>query len=86
MELNYYLDRSSSWELKSQSEIEALRAMMLVHSESQHLDEFEVSVDDKIRVKRGIHSGQASGVMESIERKFTPEYLVEGTLCNDKAE
>ena len=86
MEPNYYLDGSSPWELESRSEIEALRARTLDDSRLQHLDEFEVSVDDKIRVKRGIQSGQASGVMESTERKFTPEYLVEGTLRSDRAE
>ena len=65
--------------------------MTLDDSGSQHLDEFEVSVDDKIRVKRGIRCGEvsgaiASGVMECPERKFTLKYLVGGALRSDSAE
>ena len=62
MKPNYCLNELSPWELESRSEIEALRAMTLDDSGSQYLNEFEVSVDDKIRVKRGIQSGKVSRV------------------------
>ena len=65
--------------------------MTLVDSRSQHLDEFKVSVDDKIGVNRGIRSGEVSGaiaseMMESLERKFTQKHLVGGALRSDRAE
>ena len=60
MEPNYCLDGLSLWELESQSEIEACWAMTLDDSGRQHLDDFEVSVDGKIRMKRGIRSGEVS--------------------------
>jgi len=49
-------------------------------SASQHLDEFKVSVDGKIGVKRGTQSGKVSGAIasrvESPKRKFTLKHLV----------
>ena len=55
-----------------------LRDMTLVDSGSQHLDEFEVSVDGNIGVKRGIRSGEdgvsrAKVHSEASSYKSTPQ-------------